>query len=168
MSLSSIEVREARMLSVRLGYGLCELDDVEQWATRLIERIDDPPYALLQLGLARVNGADTCFEAFGSLGLGPVIPGEFLLAMSSADPDAMSLQELHNLLWAIWERWLSYISQGGADRDPALPVLDQAINAHDVFRAHQTGSASAAAARNAAVDYFRLVREAAARITVSS
>lgn len=168
MSLSSIELREARILSVRLGYGLCELDDVEQWATPLIERMDEPPYALLQLGLARVNGADICFEAFGSLDIGKAGPGEFLLAMSSAEPSKMTLQQLHNLLWSIWERWLSYLTQEGVTRDPALPILERAINAHDVFRENQNGTANPEAARNAATGYFRLVREAAARVTVPS
>lgn len=165
MSLSSIELREAVILSVRLGYGLCELDDVEQWATRLIERIDDPPYALLQLGLARVNGAEICFEAFGSLGPGEASPNDFLLAMSSAEPQSMSHKQQYDLLGAIWQRGLDYVRQDPTDNNPVLSLLIQALDVHDAMDALETVGTTSEITKLAVSNYFRRLRESAARIT---
>lgn len=168
MSLSSIEAREARILGVRLGYGFCGLDDVEQWATRLIERMDDPPYALLQLGLARVNGADVCFEAFGSLGVGKLSPAEFLFAMSVAEPEVMSPQRKYDLLGSIWSQGLEFIQQDPDSSEPALTMLMDALNAQDVIGEYTVGGVSANAAQLAASEYFRRLRKAAADLAVTS
>ncbi len=163
MSLGPIEACEARILSLRLGYGFCELDQIEDWATRLIERIEQPPHGLLQLGLARLNGVSLCLDAFAALDLGAVGPWEVLIAVASAEPARLEAETLEPVFEDIWLRSLRFESLSSDKDKTAIAFLDRAFVVYDAYAGLKEGTLSAEGMRAIISDYVGVVRNAVAR-----
>ena len=164
MTLTPVEAREGRVLRERLGYGLCGLDDVERWADRLIERMEEPPYGLIQLGLARTNGVDVCFEALEELGIGTSSPDEVVLALALVDTENLSPEQLHDMLTSIWPRAIRFEVDDGLGDLLSVQVLYRATVPYDDFLALTRGEIAPAQFRATVGEYFREIREAAASL----
>lgn len=164
MTLTSVEAREGRVLRERLGYGLCELDDVERWADRLIERMEEPPYGLIQLGLARVNGVDACFEAFEALAAGTSTADDILLALASAEVDRMDVMRLYGMLSSISHRATIFDAFEGLGENRSVKALYRAYGPYDDFFFLQEGEISEEQWRKAVRQYVREIREVAAEL----
>lgn len=158
MILTEVEAREARILREYLTYGLGGLDAVERWADPIAARTSELPFPLIQLGLARANGAEACNQAFEALGIGAISPKEMVNVLAEADFERLSLEQLQAYFLDLWQRAVGFI--GGAPQDiEAVWLLMDASDLELAARAARSGQTTLASVREMVPRYAMRARE---------
>lgn len=98
--------REARILGLRLEFGLVELEEVERWADRVLLAQEQPDEQIIDLALARKNGRSATFGVLLKFGGPVVLPCDVLAAVADVKVEQLSAQRLTSLVesiaaWAI-------------------------------------------------------------------
>lgn len=156
MTLDAADVREGRVLRLRLMLGFCELSDVERWADSLIARLDDPPYELVELSLARINGTAGLSILVGD----SETADDLLLAMASVDPEAYDTKTLADALERTRELAFGVGARGAWTL--AVDLLGFGIDPYALLNAQRRGKLTEEQVRKQMYDHFRQLRELAA------
>jgi hypothetical protein len=163
MSLTDVETRVARVLRERLTYGFGGLDAVESWADPILARLDEPPYPLIQLGLARANGAQVCCEALDALGIGDISPTDIASVLASADFSVLSLDELEFYFLDLWQRMLPLQVDSLPGEEDVVSFLFDSSQIELAIKSMRSGELDAAHVRQMIVNYALEAREVVAR-----
>ncbi len=163
MSLTDVETRVARVLRERLTYGFGGLDAVETWADQILARLDDPPYPLIQLGLARANGAQVCCEALNALGIGDTSPTDIASVLASADFSVLSLDDLESYFVDLWQRMIPCLVDGSPGEEDIVSFLFDASQIELAIRSLRSGELDAAHVNRMIADYALEAREVVVR-----
>lgn len=166
MSLSAVDVREGRVLRYLWDLGLCKPDRFEAWADALIARLDEPPYPLIELSLAKARGfvSESLDQVLGT----GIDAGEMILALASVEPDEWSSKQLCHALETVSHHAIRLEMDTPAQDERMIAILHDAFQAYDTQYFVQIGHITEAALRRELSDYFRKVREFAASIEAMS
>jgi hypothetical protein len=163
MSLTDLETREARVLRERLTYGFGGLDAVESWAGPILARLERPPYPLIQLGLARANGARVCCEAFDAMGIGDISPTDIASVLASADFSVLSLDDLEFYFVNLWQRMVPLLVDGSPGEEGVVSFLFDSSQIELAIKSMRSGELDAVHVRRMIANYALEAREVVAR-----
>jgi hypothetical protein len=140
--LGPVDALEGRVLRLRLDLGLCGLDQIEAWADRLIEKLDDPPYELIELSLARVNGYSR--DALDSLAGTTTSGQEILLAFEHVTQESFDLQRICEVLSKAQTMAHELACERGGRGDPALDAINGGFDSYYLLDEYERGRLSEA------------------------
>jgi hypothetical protein len=161
VTAQSLLAREARILRLRLEFGLVTLEEIEHWAEAALMSASTPPYELVELAMARSAGSGEALEWLGVVGGDVVVPADIVLAAAAADPKNIEPPRLEWLLDQIAKKSWDYPRQD----TPEVGLLTAALGPADALNhALNGGYLSIKDAMERVDGYFREVAEAAKRI----
>ena len=129
MTPDQLMAREARVLQVRLEFGLASLEEVELWADAWVWSVDKPPDALSDVcSLARTWGPNIVYPAISRIG-GEITPRDVVRALKDVDPQSLSFDQLARIITSL-SQWAYVLIQ--YDADEAWPFLDLANGDFDL------------------------------------
>lgn len=166
MSLNAVDVREGRVLRYLWDLGLCKPGRFEAWADALIARLDEPPYPLIELSLAKPRGflSESLDQMLGT----GIDAGEMILALASVEPDEWSSEQLCHALETVSHHAIRLEPDTPAQDVRMMAILHAAFQAYDAQYFVQIGQITEAVLRRELTDYFRKVREFATSIEAMS
>ncbi len=165
MTLDAVDVREGRVLRLLWELGLCEYDQLINWADALIARLEDPPYALTEISMA--HALELSSKTFDLLLGGKYSASEIVLALARVKPDGIAIRKLCMALGTVADMAIDLGQDSVGQSDPALGLLHDAFEVHDGHYYLELGEMSETVLRRDASDYFRRIRDAAANVEVT-
>lgn len=166
MTLDAVDVREGRVLRLNWELGLCEHGELTGWADALIARLDNPPYALTEISMA--HALESSPGALEALLGGDYTADEIVVALARVNPDLIALKPLCDALGMVANMAMGFERNAVARSHPALGLLHDAFQVHDGHYYLGLGETSEAALRRDVSGYFRRIRDAAAKVEVTS
>lgn len=157
MRIAPIDAREGRVLRLRLMLGFCDLNEIERWADKLIARLDDPPYELIELSLAHLNGTAALSVLVGD----DETVDDMLIALASVDPERYDLIRLAEALERAKDLAIGLIAQT-REWTREADLLGFGIDANGLLKALRQGKLTEEQVRKQMHDHFRQLRELAA------
>lgn len=160
MTRQFLLAREARILGIRLKFGLVELEEIERWADAALLAMTDAPYELVELAMARSAGVKETLGLLTAIGGDVTEPADVILAAAAADPDRLNPREWERLLGDV-ANW-TYCFNGPST--PQLALLFGAFGPSDdlTLALHESGVTIENAMLRARA-YFRQIVDMAAK-----
>lgn len=150
---------EARILRLRLEFGLVELEEIERWADQTLLMQREPDEQVIELALARNIGRSATFSALLSLGGEVLVPQDVLAALADVKAEHLSGQRLTSLVDSIgaWAIRLK-VYEG-----PAATILWHGYGLSDDLALAKSGVLSHKEVAQRVVDFFDDARRFAVR-----
>jgi hypothetical protein len=155
--------REARILTLRLEFGLVTLEEIERWAEATLLAHADAQHEVVELAMVRSAGTKEAIRYLGALGGEVTDASDVVLALASVDLNELTSRQAEALFRQIAGWASSFLSRG----TPEGKLLVEAYRPNDeLFDALHADDAAIDRAMLSVRSYLRQVAEMAASLRV--
>jgi hypothetical protein len=161
VTAQSLLAREARILRLRLEFGLVTLEEIEHWAEAALIANAEAPYEVVEVAMARSAGAKEAIRSLAAIGGEVADAKDVVLALAAANLDDFTPRQMEALFRQIAGLASSFLSSGTPESD----ILVGAYGPSDeLFHALHEDNAWIERAMLSARAYFRQISEMAASL----
>lgn len=165
MTANSLLASEARVLRLRLEFGLATLEEIERWAEAMLVADIETPYEVVELAMARSIGVKETVRSLGVVGGEVIDATDVMLALAPINLDNFTPRQVD----ALFVQIAGWASSFGGQSTPESNLLVDAYRAgDDLCHALNGDDVSIEKAMQSARVYFKQVAEMAASIRESN